>query len=222
MYLFETHCHTSESSACGEIQAREVVDRYMEAGYDGLVITDHFNVWNVLERPEAAGKPWSEQVHRAFLGYRNAKEAAGDRLTVLCASELRFRENENDYLVYGMTEEFLAAHPDIFDWGIREFSRVSRIEGFLLAQAHPFRNGMQVVSPSLLDMIEVFNGHPGHDSRNSIAQAWARLHGLPGISGSDCHFASAVGRGGVLLSEKPADMAALIRLLRKQPPLMMR
>ena len=222
MYLYETHCHTAESSDCGQLPAEQVVALYRAAGYDGLVITDHFNVWNVLERPAALGKTWAEQVRLAFLGYRNARAAAQGRITVLPACELRFRENENDYLVFGMPEDYLAAHPDIFDWGIERFSRAARGKGFLLAQAHPFRDHMQVVNPALLDMLEVFNGHPRHNSRNGIAQAWADLHGLPGIAGSDCHFEAAAGRGGVLLPKKAENMSDFVRLLRKDHGLMIR
>lgn len=34
----------------------------------------------------------------------------------------------------------------------------------LFYQAHPFRNSMKITNPELLDGIEVYNGHPGHDS----------------------------------------------------------
>ena len=202
MYLYETHCHTAESSDCGQLPAEQVVALYRAAGYDGLVIR------RVLFRS------------LAFLGYRNARAAAQGRITVLPACELRFRENENDYLVFGMPEDYLAAHPDIFDWGIERFSRAARGEGFLLAQAHPFRDHMQVVNPALLDMLEVFNGHPRHNSRNGIARA--DLHGLPGIAGSDCHFEAAAGRGGVLLPQKAENMSDFVRLLRKDHGLMIR
>ena len=40
--IFDMHIHTSESSPCGQICGDKVVEYYKKAGYDGIVITDHF------------------------------------------------------------------------------------------------------------------------------------------------------------------------------------
>ena len=42
MFLYDTHLHTSEASACGKSTAREMVRAYKEAGYTGFAITNHF------------------------------------------------------------------------------------------------------------------------------------------------------------------------------------
>lgn len=221
MYLFETHCHTDESSACGKVPAAQVVNAYRKAGYAGLVVTDHFNEDNVINHAWAAGKSWAERVHHAFLGYRLAKEAAGDSLTVLSGAELRFHENINDYLVYGPDEAFYLAHPDIFTWGIKRFSACARENGFLLVQAHPFRNGMTLNNPELLDMVEVSNGNQRQDSRNNLAFLWAKAYGLMGTSGSDFHRPEDIAHGGVLFDEAPSTMADFVRLMRQQPRLVL-
>ena len=39
-YLYETHLHTKESSKCGLVPAAEMVRKYRNAGYTGIVITD--------------------------------------------------------------------------------------------------------------------------------------------------------------------------------------
>ena len=41
-YIYETHLHTNESSECGRTPAREYIPYYMDQGYDGIVVTDHF------------------------------------------------------------------------------------------------------------------------------------------------------------------------------------
>ena len=41
-YLYETHCHTKESSACGLATADEMIAAYHQKGYRGVIITDHF------------------------------------------------------------------------------------------------------------------------------------------------------------------------------------
>ena len=59
---FEMHFHTDESSPCGKVPAKQGVNMYMENGYNGLVVTDHFseNVWGGPE------KDWN-QVCEGFL-----------------------------------------------------------------------------------------------------------------------------------------------------------
>lgn len=42
-YIYETHLHTSEGSACGRSRAIDIVDAYKAAGYTGIIITDHFS-----------------------------------------------------------------------------------------------------------------------------------------------------------------------------------
>ena len=49
------------------------------------------------------------------------------------------------------------------------------------------RFDMTVQNPELLDGMEVYNGHPGHNSNNDIAEIWASKYGLRKSSGSDFH-----------------------------------
>ena len=98
---FETHCHTGDVSACGRVPAAEMVALYKAAGYSGLCITDHINPFTF--GPEL--DTWEKKSRYFLQGYRNAKAAAGDDFDVLLGGEFHFPENNNDYLVYGMTEE---------------------------------------------------------------------------------------------------------------------
>mgnify|MGYP000842334657 CR=1 FL=1 len=42
MYKYELHCHTAKVSACSRMGAEELVELYLENGYDGIFVTDHF------------------------------------------------------------------------------------------------------------------------------------------------------------------------------------
>jgi len=41
-FLYETHMHTSEVSACAVISAEQQVAAYKKRGYCGIISTDHF------------------------------------------------------------------------------------------------------------------------------------------------------------------------------------
>lgn len=217
IYRTELHCHTQGVSVCAECPPEEGARLYIEAGYRTVVVTDHMNRWTFRDLP--AEMPWESRVEHFLSGWRRFREAAGERLAVLLGMELRFDENENDYLVYGITPEFLLAHPQMMEMTPASFSELARKSGLLFYQAHPFRNGMTVVDPALLDGIETHNGHPRHDSRNEIAAAWAKKFGLLEIGGSDFHEPEACGCGGILTPAPILTGNQLMEALRGGPEL---
>ena len=127
--------------------------------------------------------------------------------------ELRFDENSNDYLIFGITEEFLRNNPPLYEMNPSSFSKLARENGILFVQAHPFRNSMTVIQPWLLDGVEVFNGHMGHDSRNEIANMWAEKYGLIKTSGTDFHYDHVPANAGILTENKIEDMTTLVEIL---------
>ena len=40
---YEIHSHTKETSQCAKISAKELVEKYKELGYSGIVITNHYS-----------------------------------------------------------------------------------------------------------------------------------------------------------------------------------
>ena len=42
MYVYETHVHSNAASACAWNTPKEMVDAYKQAGYTGMILTDHF------------------------------------------------------------------------------------------------------------------------------------------------------------------------------------
>ena len=42
MYLYETHCHTNEASACAVNSGPEMARAYKAGGYAGIMVTNHF------------------------------------------------------------------------------------------------------------------------------------------------------------------------------------
>jgi histidinol phosphatase-like PHP family hydrolase len=216
MNRIELHCHTSQVSPCGKISAEQVVDLYLKKGYQGIVITDHYSEDALRKKGILSG---SGKVGHFLSGYRAAKEAAANRLTVLLGMELCLKESANDYLIYGMTEDFLRQNQDLMDLTITQLSQLVRENGMLLFQAHPFRNRMQIVNPCLLDGIEVYNGNLRHDSRNEMAAAWAKKFHLLQSSGSDFHQAEDLGRGGIVAPHPILNQEMLIRELKQSPQL---
>ena len=206
----ELHAHTSEVSPCGHVTAPEVADRFIAEGYSSLVITNHYCDY-VIDNLKGS---WREKMDYYMYPYYLMREHAGDRLHVILGCELRFEGNINDYLIYGITEDFLRENPDLHKMSLRSFAPLARENGFLVVQAHPFRNGIEIVPPELLDGMETFNGTPSYDGRNAIADAWARRYGLIRTSGSDFHNPDQYGTGGILTSAAIRTGEELVAVLK--------
>lgn len=206
----ELHAHTSEVSPCGHVTAPEVADRFIAEGYSSLVITNHYSRY-IIDNLKGT---WREKMDYYMYPYYLMREHAGDRLHVILGCELRFEGNINDYLIYGITEEFLRENPDLHKMSLRSFAPLARENGFLVVQAHPFRNGIEIVPPELLDGMETFNGTPSYDGRNAIADAWAKRYGLIRTSGSDFHNPDQYGTGGILTSAAIRTGEELVAVLK--------
>ena len=211
MFKTELHCHSQFISECARVSEEDIVEKFTSAGYSTLVLTNHFSSGTMRH---VSGEDWNEWIDKFVCGYTRLKEAARGKLNILWGMELRFDENCNDYLVYGVTEEFLKKSPDIFKMSPYSFHGVAKENGCLLIQAHPFRNGMTVIRPDALDGVEAFNGHFGHDSRNDIAEAWADKFGLIKTAGTDFHYNDSPANGGILTENEITTMDELLTVLK--------
>jgi len=211
MFKFDTHIHTSETSHCGEISAKETVRLYKEAGYDGICITDHYyksyfeNMGNIS---------WEEKIDIYLKGYKNAcTEGERVNLNIILGTEITFVGSPNDYLIFGVTEEFLFENPELYSYNMSDFRKLIDKYGMLIYQAHPFRPYITPQLPIFLDGIEVYNANPRHNPRNELAYKYALDNNLKMSSGSDCHQAGDVGRGGIITEERITTSEELINIL---------
>ena len=92
----DLHTHTAVVSDCSHIQPPEMVAAAVEAGLDGLCVTDH--VFHGLTLRQDPSWPYA--------GYCAVCRAAGESgLVVLAGIEFSF--TEGDFLVYGLDEAAL-------------------------------------------------------------------------------------------------------------------
>lgn len=210
-YRIEMHAHTKPVSSCSEILPHELVDTYKQLGYDALVVTNHFMRTDRFTR--------DEYIDWYLNGYEETKrcgEAMG--LRVYLGAEIRFTENNNDYLVFGVDRAVLEDIYDRLHLGVEAFRKEYSMPNSVFIQAHPMRDGMVSVAPHLLDGVEVFNMHPGHNSRVGLAALFAKEVPHPVITaGSDYHHANRHHEGVAALkaARLPADSFELADLLRE-------
>lgn len=210
-FLYDLHTHTSEVSSCGRIPGAEMAELYFNAGYAGIAITDHY-----YDRYfDALDGSWQANINSYLQGYKAAKKRGQELgLDVLLGLELRFAGTPEDFLVYGVDEEFLLSYPRLDRYGLESFSDLAKEHNLLIFQAHPFRPGQKVAEPRFLDGIEVFNGNPRHNSRNDLALSYAQEHDLLQVTCSDAHQYEDVAVAAVKLPKRVTSSAELVKLLR--------
>lgn len=219
MYKIETHLHTLYGAGCGKMEEKEIVSRYLDAGYAAVVVTDHYNRRTSWYPEFCADR--SQNAAVLFLrGFRKVQEEGARRgLRVYKGAELRFDESINDFLLYNYDDALLEDPEELFGMGLERFYERASAQGALLLQAHPCRSSSQPpcfpADTRFLDGVEVRNGNPRADNHNDLALELARKDArLLALSGSDCHEPQDVARGGIELEILPENERQLCELLR--------
>ena len=213
LYKYELHCHTGCVSRCGRVEPEEIVKLYIENGYDGIVVTDHYSPMTFTPnwRPQ-------KQVDFYLSGYRRMKRAAeklNPDFTVLLGMELRHYGTANDYLIYGVNEDFIYAAGNLMKPWEKKVYDMCRKNGFLVFQAHPFRAGIRQCDERYIDGIEIYNGKT-KKALNEKAEAWAKRSGKLMCSGSDFHTKAHTARGGIITKVPIKSNADLLNVLKSQ------
>lgn len=203
-YLYETHCHTKESSACGVSGALEMAKAHKDAGYAGMIITNHNWGGNTCID---ISKSWCDWLDEFFNPYFIAKEW-GDRndFQVFYGYEAGYEGTE--FLIYGLTIEYMKKHPELKTASIKEQLHIVHEGGGIVIHAHPYREASFIpeirLFPDLVDGVEAINAmhsSPYRKSKHYIEEYndkainYAQEHDFTVTAGSDTHDVNLIGGG---------------------------
>lgn len=206
----ETHAHTSEGSPCGKQSAHDTIKLYAQAGFDVLILTNHYSDVVIPHMGNTA----TERTERYIETFNSAHEYGKTYgIDVWFGIEVTMAGTHDDFLIYGVTPEFVRKNPEMYNMSQKELFDACEQNDFLLYQAHPFRNLSTPRIPTLMHGAEIYNGRNPHE-KNSLAYEWAKSNGLRVSSGSDFHDIGDVGRGGILVPEYINDTKALTDYMR--------
>ena len=201
--IIDLHTHTQEYSSCSHLPMEELIHRAMAVGLDGVAVTDHSRIGGA-EAAQELGAKYGFPVFRGV----EVHTTLGDILVFGLYRDFPWEVDGRRLLrmVEGAGGAAIAAHP-------------FRAEGYALGQtlrmARISIEGVLDWCPELqwLSAMEVFNGHCD-DGESSQARRLARTLGLPGVGGSDAHFAPEVGIAATLFPDPISTDEELIAALR--------
>lgn len=221
MYKYETHLHTSESSACASSTGAEMARAHKAAGYDGIFVTDHFfNSSTTVPRD----LPWEQRIDLYCKGYENALEE-GRRIGLDVFFGVEWTVNGADFLIYNKNKQWLKANERLLmEADERDLFNEVRSTGGFIIHAHPFREASYIPHISLyphhVDAVEIINTRNsdplfgGNSCYNDRAKKYAEMYGLPETGGSDTHNADQIVNGGILVPEKICTPADYLRQIK--------
>jgi predicted metal-dependent phosphoesterase TrpH len=205
--LIDLHTHTSHSSSCSHMKAEQLIEAAIEAGLDGVAVTEHLVI-------EGAGV--AQEIGRKKYGFPVFRGVEAD--STVCG----------DVLVFGCYRDFAPG----MNW--RDLRQVVAAAGGVLIPAHPFRRwdrrslwyylerhdlpvDWRLADEELLEgitAIEVLNGS-SRDAENAEAAELARVLVVPGVGGSDAHVPAAVGIAATLFPDDIATDQELVDALKR-------
>ena len=213
-FLYETHLHTCQASACGKVNGEDYIRYMMDKGFSGIVVTDHFFNGNTCVPSDL---PWNEKVEMYCSGYERALKAAeGLNFTVMFGVEVNFQKDE--YLLYGIDKQWIKQHEEMMDMTRHELHEAVNKAGGIMIQAHPYRerdylSDIKLVPASAIDGVEVYNA-ANKPNMNALAYEYAVGLGLPMTAGSDIHFYNDNDMGGMLFNKKLGSIADYVDAIR--------
>lgn len=207
-YLYETHLHTAMGSACAQNSPEQMVRAAAQAGYSGIFVTEHNWLGNSCIDRDI---PWPQWIDRMAASYEAAKRVGEEiGLSVFFGYEAGFSGKAHygaEFLVYGLSPQWLREHPELQDMEAPEHLSLVRQAGAMVVHAHPFREAWYiqqlVLLPEYVDAVEAINAtHSNprsgcHNRRvfDEQAIAYALANGKPMTAGSDIHTTDLFGGG---------------------------
>lgn len=217
-FIYDTHLHTRQGSACARSSGKEMAVACREAGYTGIIVTEHFFYGNSCINRRLSWEKWVEEFCK---GYEDAKKQ-GDRIGLQVFFGWEAGYGGTEFLIYGLDKKWLLDHPEIKDATVEEQFSLVHNGGGMVIHAHPFREEIYIpeirLFPEYVDGVEGVNAtHSSFRSEShnnplydEEAQKYALKYNLPITAGSDIHDTNLL-CGGMGFQRKLMDIGDFIK-----------
>lgn len=214
-FKYDLHVHTKEISPCARLSVEEIIDKYIEEGYSGLVLTDHFRkgYFRKCEREE-----WKEKTKEYFYSYNRAIEYCKDKdFYIGLGMEISFNNDTNDFLVFGFEKEDFLENEWMIEMGLKDFYNKFKDKAIII-QAHPHRQkGSKLEDINYLHGVEINNQNPRHNNNNDLTKAvYEENTWLIATGGSDVHQEEDLCKTGIYTNKKITSDKDLVSILRNK------
>jgi hypothetical protein len=104
----------------------------------------------------------------------------------------------------------------IYEYTLKKIHEICKKKGYLLVQAHPFRDDIELAPLEDIDGIEVYNGCQDEISRNDKALEYGKSTNKILTSGSDFHTLNDLAQGGIMTKVEIKGIKQLVEILKNR------
>lgn len=214
-YKTELHLHSMPVSTCCTCPMERCIELYAERNVNAICVTNHFFNRN----RNFTDKTAEECVDFYISGYEQFKELAKPYgINVLLGMELRFDDDNNHYLIYGVDRDIVKKSFPLLSGTLEEYREKMPLENSIIIQAHPFRDDNIPADSELIDGFETMNFVPDKNNRNSVCAEYAKENNISICTcGSDFHYDKPYYPAPVLMLSKklPEDSFELAKIIKE-------
>ena len=208
MIKIDLHTHALPISKCSKLTCRELIDLKIKQGYGGMVLTDHclFAYYSPM--------PYKEYVEEVIQVFNDACEYGKKYdFIVFLGLEVTIQNPYGDWLLYGVTEEFLRGTPPLSELSQKELYEVCKEANVLMVAAHPFRGGEFSRELPYMDGVEL-NCFPTDYEKRQQVFAFGKEKGFLLTCGTDCHGEDERFCGGILIPKSIKNSVELAEYIK--------
>lgn len=206
----DPHVHSSGISLCSGVDYKQIVREKKALGYDGVILTNHCQKWYYPQEEHAAF------IERFIQEYKDgAAYAETQNFRFWLGIEVTLHEpHYADWLLYGVTEDFLRGSPCLYTLTQKELFEYCDRYGVLMVQAHAFREGHSPCDPQYMHGIEI-NCNERDIGNVAKVEEFAAKHKLIVTCGVDYHCPAHDYFGGMLVGADCDSSVDFVREIRR-------
>ena len=207
----DPHVHSLGISMCSDVDCKEIVDEKLRLGYEGAILTNHCQRWYYEQQEHA------DFIHRLIAEYeRGVAYAQSKNFQLWLGIEVTIDDpHYADWLLYGVTKEFLQQTPCLYNLTQEALFRLCEEHGVLMVQAHPFRTGHSPCDPKFMHGVELNCNHRDLGNVGRV-EAFAKEHGLLITCGTDYHHFTHSYHGGMFAPRGCASSKEFVEHIKKE------
>ncbi len=210
--LIDMHAHTGAISRCCQRTAEQIIQEAKDSGFDGLVITNHYQrSYYSIE----TYNDWIELYIQEINYCKNLGKKQG--IKIFGGIEVTMEYDPRVHLlIYGADDKFIRRNRNLPDMTQKALYNVCHNNGCVLVNAHPFRNGCTIQDINYIDGLELnFHRHPAYfgSCRVEDVSKKACENGLIITAGCDYHGDTEHPCGGMYIPESVSTEKKLAEYL---------
>ena len=205
----DIHVHSMGISKCSQVTYEQIIDRKMAGGYGGVVLMNHCQPW--YYEPENY-KSWIEEFISEYdKAYEYAKQK---NFKLMLGVEASVSDPKwSDFLIIGVTKEFLRSSPDLCRISQKELFEYCQKFGALMVQAHSFRARHEPMDSKYMHGMEI-NTQPTDLHTKNLVVKHAKENQLFITVGTDYHTDIADNRSGIIVPDNIETSVELANYLK--------